>query len=222
MRLRLFAVAAALVTASLAAHADTINDFSVSGTFDDGATLSGTIAIDVTTGQPIESDSLYLAVSSPINMTYPESYITTRGIVLLRLLSSTYGEPNGTYIDIFPDATTLIGYTGGALYSESLPGPISSGDPGLTQIFTGPPANPSALVTTLTEGELTLENPPAVTPAFQHRPAGYGSAWCCICSLAAEDQLQDTAHPVTANKTCWQQIPMLIDNGFHSQTAVVS
>jgi hypothetical protein len=163
MRLRLFAVAAALVTVSLAARADSISYFNVSGTFDDGATLSGTLAIDVTTGLDVESSSFLLTVSSPINMTYSEAAIFGNAGTYPFFFDSNYtgtAGPTDTMLNLHMDATTLVGYTGGALISDSDPeGTAPGGVRSLIQY-----ADNGVVVTDLNQGELTLESPPAVTP----------------------------------------------------------
>jgi hypothetical protein len=159
MSLRLFAVVAALVTASLAAHADTISVFDASGTFDDGATLSGTIAFDVTTGQPIESDSLYLTVSSPISMIYSSPSIGGGGSILWE------SSDLSTYLRLLIGPTNFVGYTGGALSSESDPRSNGNVSPvGMTTILSNDYPTTNLLVTTLTEGELTLESSTTTTP----------------------------------------------------------
>lgn len=55
MRLSLFAVAA-LLTSSLAAHADTIGTLPLNGSFQNGSTVSGSITVDDTTGTALSGN----------------------------------------------------------------------------------------------------------------------------------------------------------------------
>jgi len=159
MRLRLFALAVALVTASLAAHADTISDFSASGTFNDGATLSGTIDMDVTLGSVLSAD---LTVSAPANTTFT----SIQGLTApepdpsgFESLIMVYFGSTEDFLVLNMDTSTLAGYTGGALYTGSLSGYRPS------EILGG--ANYLGVgeeFSFLSEGELTEENPTATTP----------------------------------------------------------
>ncbi|MGP8261093.1 MAG: PEP-CTERM sorting domain-containing protein [Acidobacteriaceae bacterium] len=167
MRLRLFAVAAALVTTSLTAHADTINDFTASGTFTDGAILSGTINMDVTNGTVLLAD---LTVGSPLNMTWTDVSSTFTGPEPL--------DPNDVFgiVMITPssdstlpsltlglDTSTLVGYTGGPLYSFSFMNPYY-GAASYVSLDTDSSQSLGVSGYFMNEGDLTLESSTTTTP----------------------------------------------------------
>lgn len=58
MRLCIFVAAAAMLSASLAARADSFN---VAGTFTDGSTVTGNLDIDTSLGSVVSGDLVYMA-----------------------------------------------------------------------------------------------------------------------------------------------------------------
>jgi hypothetical protein len=110
------------------ALADSISTFTASGTFADGATLSGTITIDVTTG---------VVTGSDISVETTSSDVTSFGYIfqsnadyfdadswVLSLQTASGGLPDVEfYLDTAAlGSSTLVGYSGGALYSVGQPG----------------------------------------------------------------------------------------------------
>jgi hypothetical protein len=118
------------------ARADSIRTLEASGTLVDGATLSGTVAIDVTTGMVT---SVALAVSAPDSLSFPlltsQEYNPAHGTY--EVGTTTQSLPN-TYPILYLDIpeTTLVGYNGGPLNSEQLPSSIGSY---MSGIATAPP-----------------------------------------------------------------------------------
>ena len=116
MRTIYLAVLPALLLANVvAAHADTIENFTASGTFTDGATLSGTLTIDTTQGFITASD---LVIGAPDSSTQTNVVAQTPN-----------GYGNGYYavtdrnaagaldFDFFFNSPgdTLVGYTGSSI-----------------------------------------------------------------------------------------------------------
>jgi len=99
----------------ISASADT---FTLSGTFTDGSTLSGTIVIDTVAGTVDSGDPI---TSAPDSGSYP--FLYTQGTV-----SSVYYAQFGTtslfsfpFVDLVFPTTSLVGYTGGNLCSVDNP-----------------------------------------------------------------------------------------------------
>jgi hypothetical protein len=165
MRLRLFAVAAALIAACLTAHADTINDFTASGSFTDGAILSGTIDMDVTLGTVLSAD---LAVGSPLNYTFTDVYRTApepenpnNFEILVGTASSPIGIPN-VYLGL--DTSTLVGYTGGPLYSTSFMDPYYGIGGSGVNLDSDSFQSLGVAGYFMNEGDLTLDSSTTTTP----------------------------------------------------------
>lgn len=110
MRLSLFAAAAALLSASLAAHADILTTFTVTGTFPD-STLAGTITIDTTTGSATAID---VSLSSPEATTFTtiSSQVPAYGGANEYEINTIAGNEE---LQLLLNSASLIGYTGGSL-----------------------------------------------------------------------------------------------------------
>ena len=119
MRLSLL-VATAILSTSLAAHADTL--FNASGTFNDGSNLTGTVTIDTTSGSVT---SVNLIVTGVSNFTF----VDIVGQQPDRSPSQYFvGVENAAGTEDFnfalPDSPTgnpLVGYTGGRICSDTSP-----------------------------------------------------------------------------------------------------
>lgn len=115
------------------AHADLIRTFDMSGSFQDGASLGGTVTIDVTTGT-ITGAALNLGtpIGASITTGTQTLAVYTGGASAVRYFSTI---PNSAitlagdtlYLDF--KTTSLVGYGGGTLYSTTDPGTIINGTP---------------------------------------------------------------------------------------------
>jgi hypothetical protein len=113
------------------ASADTITTFNVTGTFSNGATLAGTITINTTFGT-ITGASLVagasefsfadLVISMPFAFPFGHEF-------LAQFVTSPFVASPGS-LSLFIPGDSLIGYTGGALCSNSVPCLESSGGVG--------------------------------------------------------------------------------------------
>lgn len=124
MKLRFFVAAAAMLSASLAARADTVV-FDLTATLNPsagaGANVTGTVVLDETTGAFTSSD-LTAVSNSGGTYTVPTAP-TASGI---DGSGTAYFTDFGTFGDdyfglVVPGTSSLIGYMGGALCSESTP-----------------------------------------------------------------------------------------------------
>jgi hypothetical protein len=150
-RLALIACFGSALSVSMA-NADTIQIFDASGTFVDGASLSGTVTIDTTNGIVTAST---LAVSAPDTLAFDfvqfqQSNVS--GIWELTFGTTAAGLPNlNIGIATTGSADPLIGYTGGSV--ASINSPVMGG---VSDIFYS-----SATQVSLTSGSFTL---PTATP----------------------------------------------------------
>jgi hypothetical protein len=121
-------LAALWMAAPATALADSISTFAASGTFGDGSTLAGTITIDVTTGIVTGSDIIVESTSSDVtsfgsvNRSSVDPFDSDSWVLDLETGSGAF-----PYVDLYVDtaalgSSTLIGYSGGALYSDALRG----------------------------------------------------------------------------------------------------
>jgi hypothetical protein len=113
-------LSALFLSATLAAHADNIVTFDASGVFQSGSTLSGTLTLDSTTGIFTAVD---LFVSSPDTLAFNAvaqlcSY-PVAGICTIQSGNGSAYQPPVLVLDVI--ATSLIGYTGGSIGSETSP-----------------------------------------------------------------------------------------------------
>jgi PEP-CTERM motif len=112
-----------LVFAPASLLADTTDTFTISGTFLDGSTLSGTITIDVTTGM-IGSNNIVWTGSSttlgPFNAP-PGPAVGMQTGAVVALLNDADNDVLILALDTdnAPNPGTLVGYTGGALCTFS-------------------------------------------------------------------------------------------------------
>jgi hypothetical protein len=98
------------------AKADTIRTFDATGTFADGAKLSGTVTIDVTTGM---ATRVNLVAGPPVSQTF--SGVSSQGLQAGDYFISAPGQPLNRF-DFGLPTTTLVSYQGGAIDSLSQPG----------------------------------------------------------------------------------------------------
>jgi hypothetical protein len=111
-----------VIGAGVPAKADLDVVFDASGTFVDGATLSGTLTVDVTTGTVTASA---LQVSAPDHGSF--TLIQNQGLDIFGVvtpgyygLSITTGSPNTfPVLQLGLNTTSLIGYGGGNMTAES-------------------------------------------------------------------------------------------------------
>jgi hypothetical protein len=119
-------LAAVLVGPGLfAASADTMTTFNVTGTFTNGATLSGSIVIDTTTG--VVSSGTVIAGGITFTFVNPADFQGSYGSEYLAQLSTTPGF-SVPFLDLLFPTGSLIGYTGGDLCSDSDPCSIAQSD----------------------------------------------------------------------------------------------
>ncbi len=114
MRLSLL-LAASLLAAPLAARADVVKTFDVSGLFDDLSTVTGTVTVDTTSGTLQSANASYLGQSYTM-VDYAGYDNTSNAFIYFQSqASATYPVLilglNGT--------TSLVGYSGGLLCSEA-------------------------------------------------------------------------------------------------------
>lgn len=108
------------LTAS-AAWADTIDVFQAEGVFADNTTLGGTITVDLTSGKVVSSalsDSLNILYTNVIASQFNDTYAA----YLLQIASSA-SVGNVPRLSLLLDAPSLVGYTGGIIYSTDFTSP---------------------------------------------------------------------------------------------------
>jgi hypothetical protein len=93
--------------------------FTVSGTFEDGATLSGTVTIDVMTGVATAVD-LVVGPPDSLTFTFIQSQLADQASGTYTLFTGTAasGLPN---LNIVLPTTTLVNYSGGFIASTTQP-----------------------------------------------------------------------------------------------------
>ena len=111
MRTSLLALLASL-TVSLAAHADTITNFTLASNLTDGYSARGTVAIDTTDGQ-VQSSLFTVSQNGVVDATFtqPDYNQALDGIYLAEFTDNKDGY---TYELLLP-SSSLIGYTGGSV-----------------------------------------------------------------------------------------------------------
>ena len=146
------------------ARADAIDTFNASGTFAGGATLGGTVGIDVTTGTVVSPD------------------FTVAGFgPAFTVVSVTSSQSGVTYVNLLQNASipfsvltigfgvgSLVNYAGGALNSNAFVARATPSDPGFVTGINGP-LLPSSTVPggpySLQSGSLTLASTAVPEPA---------------------------------------------------------
>lgn len=117
MKLRFFLLALAILLCASGAYAQTV--FNVSGSFIDGPTLGGTITINTATG-------VVTAVNLTLSAPYAGAYtvIDSQGWngTYFGIPVSTAANPTGLpQINLLLPPSTLVGYAGGTVCSNSVP-----------------------------------------------------------------------------------------------------
>jgi hypothetical protein len=106
-----YVVAAAFATSGLAAHADTISTFSLNDvTFISGATATGTVVIDTTTGEATSVDMTY----NLSNENFTDVSFQTVGFNHYTVDATGSA---GDILSLILPGMSLVGYTGNALCS---------------------------------------------------------------------------------------------------------
>jgi hypothetical protein len=157
----LAAAACALAFGIGAANAST---FDVSGTFSDGTTIGGFIAIDVSAGT-VTSEDITTSRTGVGPFTATPSVVGSSPIIL------EFGDTNSDELDLLLPVSTLVGYAGGALctFSASLEGVCTDQATNLRNL-------PGAFSLSLNSGSLTpVATPlPAALPLFATGIGGLG------------------------------------------------
>ncbi len=93
--------------------------FDASGTFEDGATLSGTMTIDTTVGQ-VTAVNLVVSAPDSLDLTFVQYQSNTSysGDYFIQTGPTATGLPN--FLVVLP-VTTLVGYSGGSIGSTTQP-----------------------------------------------------------------------------------------------------
>jgi hypothetical protein len=110
-------------------HADTITTFALDGfTFQTPATLTGTITIDVTTGNALSMNVAYTAGSLTYDFSVPSTSSTTLPPIYAFIFSF---DPAFDFLQLSFPTSSLVGYTGGTvcLYTFAKNCPIGPAGP---------------------------------------------------------------------------------------------
>jgi hypothetical protein len=102
--------------------ADSITTFIAEGTFLDGATLGGTVTIDTTIGS-VTAVNLTIGAPDSLDLTaivLQQANFPVSGIYFLEVNT---GGPTYPGLSLGMPVSTLDGYSGGSLISDSQPGP---------------------------------------------------------------------------------------------------
>ena len=119
MRFRYFAVLAALLYASVAAHADNIQTFNVTNAvFSSGATGSGTVTIDTTSGIYTGVDFTYMLGPTSLLFTTVSGQSSFNNNTQYFLYSNNAA---GDLLLLDVPGANLIGYTGSTICTTSTP-----------------------------------------------------------------------------------------------------
>ena len=159
-KIKTFALVLGLIAfaAPRAVWADTagIMQFNVSGTFEDGSVLTGTITINTTTGVPI-ADSLQTTGPTSLGTSFaPIPFLGYGEDQPQFFFIQAYGSLNDS-IDLYLDVPNLIAYSGGAICGLTTGCVSTMGNPENQ----GPVFSYATDPIYLTEGSLTL---PSATP----------------------------------------------------------
>lgn len=157
MRLHLYAAAAAILCASLSAHADTFTTYDVNGAFQDGGSFGGTLLLDVMSNQFIFAD-IRTGKFDDFFVYSIYDYALPGGSLLVDIVD----QPGATGQDlglVLP-VSTLAGYNGSALCSLSLQCGVTVNKSYLS-VYHSNTDNPVYLIQS---GTITPQTSTAVTP----------------------------------------------------------
>ena len=115
MHLRSFAAITALLFAGIVARADTFTTFDVSGTFNSGSIVSGTVTLDETTG--LFTDAA-VTVGSPDSLTFAFANGTFFNNCSIGQCNFAVYSTGGAFFGIAITGNSLIGYQGGHIGGE--------------------------------------------------------------------------------------------------------
>ena len=124
--LRIMTMTAVLASIGVGqARADVIATFEAAGKFLSGASLDGTLTIDATTGTVTAVD---LTVGTPEDLAFATTAFLTSGYIpgYQGYLLGFANGPLGDDLALLLSAASLVGYTGGAIDSQSAPSPTGS------------------------------------------------------------------------------------------------
>ncbi|MFZ0010035.1 MAG: hypothetical protein WAK94_17505, partial [Steroidobacteraceae bacterium] len=111
---------AALAICTVPALAGTDVTFDATGTFSDASTLGGSLVIDTTTGTVVSTDLTFSgAAGSDFNIIASQGFDSTPDVYEIFAESSTSADE----LRLGTLATSLVGFGGGPLDSESNPSP---------------------------------------------------------------------------------------------------
>ena len=157
-----------LLAGGVAAHADTIQNFTVSATLDNnsgtGGSVSGSITINTTTGVVSSSNlsSNYGGTTYAVSTTVTDSKAIGNGSAF-DLSFGTPGAAGGAFLSLVLPVGSLVGYTGGTVCYETRP--CSQAGSNYTSSYFAPNAT---FGDQLLSGSLSLVVPPtppvSVTP----------------------------------------------------------
>lgn len=114
--------AAAALSLSLTAHADTFSVFNVIGAFQSGGSISGTITLDTTTNLFTDNSIKTVATgqTTPFMYRLINNYPAVPGVYDVSI-DFTPGAGLSELLSLYLPVDTLAGYTGSALCSTSAP-----------------------------------------------------------------------------------------------------
>ena len=107
-------IAALSLFAVPAMYADTITTFTAGGGFSDGATLSGNVVIDVTTGTVVQLGTT-LNASAPLSLSGLTFDLSASSQGAEYILVTDTGPHSAFDITLDIPVTTLVGYAGGSV-----------------------------------------------------------------------------------------------------------
>jgi len=156
-KIYLLALAAALIAplAPQAVLADTIDQFTVSGTYYGGSTLSGTITIDTTTGVVQAADLAWSTVVPDLTIFAENTFGPTPPYPAYA--SIEVSDSVGDFVGLVFPVSSFVDYTGGSLcngYFDSPPLCPYSPGPWATDAYEG--VSPSTTLVSLETGTVVL------------------------------------------------------------------
>jgi hypothetical protein len=153
-----------LLAAPLAARADSYSTFNFNGTLDNntgtGGSVTGTITIDTTNGTYSSSSLSSIYGNSTYAVSSVETTYASPSGSLVELSFGSSSQPSDAVLDLVLTTTSLVGYTGGSICTDTAP--CTEGSSHYTSGYFAPNAT---FGDQLSAGSLTLPvtPPPPVT-----------------------------------------------------------